>query len=76
MITRIHVNQHTIKSNRKNGLQAPVLSVKRNGKTIYASNVSVLGPCKVVYSPGKPLSCGAEVWLETKADVVLEDAGT
>ena len=28
------------------------------------------GPCRVVYSPDKPLSCGARVWIETDAEVV------
>ena len=34
----------------------------------------VRGPCKIVYSPDKPLSCGAKVWIETEYDVeVIED---
>jgi len=27
----------------------------------------------VVYSPDKPLSCGAKVWIETEAGVVVVD---
>jgi len=33
--------------------------------------VEILGPSKVVYSEDKPLSCGAHVWIETQAQVVV-----
>jgi hypothetical protein len=29
------------------------------------------GESTVVYSPDKPLSCGAHVWLETQAEVEI-----
>ena len=35
----------------------------------YAHEVYVDGPCKIVYSPDKPLSCGAKVWIETQDEV-------
>jgi hypothetical protein len=41
-------------------------------KTIIHVNqhvINILGPSKVVYSPDKPLSCGAKVWIETEAEV-------
>jgi hypothetical protein len=69
--TIIHVNQHVIKSNRKNAETNPVLTVKTAGKNCYASEVEILGASRIVYSPEKPLSCGAQVWIETFADVVL-----
>ena len=71
MKTIIHVNQHVIKSNRKNGKNDPVLTVKTYKENRYAHDVSVLGPSKVVYSPEKPLSCGAHVWIETQGEVVI-----
>ena len=37
----------------------------------YAHEIEILGPSKIVYSPDKPLSCGARVWIETDADVQL-----
>ena len=38
----------------------------------YATYVTIDGPSKLVYSPDKPLSCGAKVWIEAKyEDVVL-----
>ena len=70
MIKRIHVNQHNIKANTK-GANLPVLSVKTYKGNTLCNAVQVLGPCKVVYSPDKPLSCGARVWIETEAEVVV-----
>jgi hypothetical protein len=67
--TIIHVNQHIIKSNRKDGVQEPVLTVKTYKSNTYAQAVEILGPSKIVYSPDKPLSCGAHVWIETEAEV-------
>lgn len=69
MKTIIHVNQHVIKSNRKTGALDPVLTVKTYKSNTYAHEVEILGPSKVVYSPDKPLSCGAHVWIETQAKV-------
>jgi hypothetical protein len=69
MKTIVHVNQHVIKANRKNGENNPVLTVKTYKENRYAHEVSIEGPSKVVYSPDKPLSCGAHVWIETTGDV-------
>jgi hypothetical protein len=67
----IHVNQHVIRSNHKTGAREPVLSVKQGKKNTYAHEVEILGPSRVVYSPDKPLSCGARVWIETTSDVII-----
>lgn len=67
--TIIHVNQHVIKKNAKEGTSNPVLTVKQDGRNTYASEVVIDGPSKVVYSPDKPLSCGARVWIETHSEV-------
>jgi len=69
MKTIIHVNQHIIKRNAKEGSQDPVLTVKTYNSNQYAYEVDIRGPSKVVYSPDKPLSCGARVWIETDARV-------
>lgn len=71
MKTVIHVNQHIIKSNRKNKENKPVLTVKTYKSNDYAHEVEIDGPCKIVYSPNKPLSCGAHVWLETHSAVKI-----
>lgn len=65
----IHINQHVIRSNSKTGEREPVITVKTYKDNNYAHEVYVDGPCKIVYSPDKPLSCGAKVWIETEAEV-------
>ena len=65
----IHINQHVIKRNSKTGEREPVITVKTYKDNNYASEVKVDGPCKIVYSPDKPLSCGAKVWIETQAEI-------
>lgn len=69
MKTVIHVNQHRIRHNLKEGSQDPVLTVKTYNSNLYAHEVDIRGPSKIVYSPDKPLSCGARVWIETEARV-------
>lgn len=71
MKTIIHVNQHEIKANRKNGTNNPVLTVKTYKSNTYAHRVKINGESEIVYSPDKPLSCGARVWIETQADVTI-----
>ena len=67
----IHINQHVIKSNHKNDRREPVITVKNYKSNTYAHEVKILGESKVIYSPDKPLSCGAKVWIETDAEVVV-----
>lgn len=69
MKTVVHVNQHIIRSNSKTGEREPVLTVKTYKENRMARLVRIPGPCTVVYSPDKPLSCGAKVWIETNGKV-------
>jgi len=69
MKTIIHVNQHVIKNNRKTGAIDPVLTCKTYKSNTYAHEVIIDGPSRIVYSPDKPLSCGAHVWIETESKV-------
>ena len=71
-IARIHVNQHVIKANAKYGENNPVFTIKQGGKNTYAYNVKVVGEMELVYSPDKPLSCGAKVWIETRGDIEID----
>tara|TARA_R110002012_G_scaffold255687_1_gene435770 strand:+ start:3085 stop:3450 length:366 start_codon:yes stop_codon:yes gene_type:complete len=71
--TILHVNQHHIKANAK-GAELPVLTVKDykqnrrcNRAIIRDKNGEVVA--KLIYSPDKPLSCGAKVWIETELEV-------
>ena len=70
MKTKIHVNQHVVRSIKKHGKKEPVLTVKTYKSNTYAHEVEINGPSKVIYSPDKPLSCGARVWIETESEVV------
>lgn len=65
----IHVNQHVIRANAKSGRRDPVLTIKTYNGNTYAHEVIIEGPSRMVYSPDKPLSCGAKVWLETEGQV-------
>ena len=71
----IHVNQHKIRKNTKEKTDDPVLTIKTYKTNEYAHEAImkskdglVLG--KVIYSPHKPLSCGARVWIELDTDTV------
>jgi hypothetical protein len=69
-IKRIHVNQHNIRKNLKSGTQElPVLSVKVGKENIKGFEVEISGESSAVYRPLKPMSCGAKVWVETRARV-------
>jgi len=70
--SRIHVNQHIIKRNSKTGEREPVITVKQGRKNTYGHSVQILGPSTMIYSPDKPLSCGAKVWIETEAEVIIQ----
>lgn len=71
-IKRIHINQHHIRHNSKTGETKPVVSVKAGGKNYTGHGVEFLSG-RVVYSPDKPLSCGAKVWIETTEPVAILD---
>jgi len=73
MKTIIHVNQHVVRANKKYGANDPVLTVKTYKANRYAHSVEIVGPSKVVYSPDKALSCGAHVWIETHAEVLVRE---
>ena len=76
MKTVIHVNHQTLRANSKvtDGNYAPVLSAKTYLDNRYGQRVDIMGDDgsvigTFVYSPDKPLSCGAKVWFETTKQV-------
>ena len=69
MKTLVHVNQHVIRANGKTGERNAPLTVKTYKSNTYAHEVILYGPSKVVYSPDKPLPCGAKVWIETNGEI-------
>ncbi len=70
----IHVNQHKIKANLKQGTNEPVLTVKEGRKNTYGHSVHIHGPSTVIYGGNdKPvLSCGARVVIETEAELTID----
>ena len=70
MKKRIHVNQHKIRRNHKTGEREPVITVKTYKSNEYCHEAVIEGASKVIYSPDKPLSCGAKLWIETDSEVV------
>ena len=67
----IHVNQHKIRSNKKNNTLEPVITIKEGRKNTYCSEVEILGPSRVVYGGNEKtlLSCGARVIIETESEI-------
>jgi hypothetical protein len=76
MKTIIHVNQHNIKAN-KDGKNRPVITCKTYKSNEYGRLVVIYGKdgkeaARVIYSPDKPLSCGAKVWIETSCKIDIK----
>lgn len=70
MKKRIHINQHNIRHNNKHPEdRKPVVTIKTYKSNDYAYEVHIDGPSKLIYSPDKPLSCGAKVWIETESEL-------
>ena len=57
----------------KHGTKDPVITVKTSKSNQYGHEVIIHGMAKVIYSPDKPLSCGAKVWIETESEVEVKD---
>ena len=67
---KIHINQHNIRHNKKVGRnEKHVVTVKNYKENVKCDGVKIEGPSEVIYSPDKPLPCGAKVWIETHAPV-------
>lgn len=78
--TIIHVNQAVIKRNKKTGSRDPVITCKTYKSNVYGHEAVIYDNAgnevaRVVYRPEKPLSCGAQVWIETtnKVEVRTKD---
>ena len=75
MLKRIHVNQHIIRRNAKAGGADPPLTIKTYRENVRAHRVRIEGPADIVYSPDKPLPCGARLWVETRAVLQVDCGG-
>jgi len=67
----LHVYQQRIRQNIKRPPeeQLPPIIVRDGRRRAYGFEVAIDGPCRLVYSPDKPLDCGARLWIETEAGV-------
>ena len=67
----IHVNQHKIRANKKNGTNEPVITIKQGSSNTYCHEVEIQGPSHVIYGGNDKtlLSCGARVVIKTESDV-------
>ena len=74
-MTIVHVYQQRIRRNIKAAPaeREPPIIVRDGRERRYGNAVEIKGPCRLVYSPDKPLDCGARLWIETEADVVVLD---
>jgi hypothetical protein len=69
-IKRLHVDQRAIRANIK-GANLPPITVQTSKGSIKADAAEILGASRIVYRPRKPLGCGARLWIETTAEVIL-----
>ena len=75
----IHINQHNIKYNKKHPEEElkPVITCKTYKDNVYYNTVEMIDKesgeslGKIVYSPHKTLSCGANVWIELDTEKVI-----
>tara|TARA_A100001015_G_C14826488_1_gene646890 strand:+ start:397 stop:645 length:249 start_codon:yes stop_codon:yes gene_type:complete len=71
----IHVNQHKIRSNLKNNVNEPAITIKQRKNNFYASKVVIKDSDVEILqsSTDKPiLSCGARVVIKTYGEVHYE----
>ena len=70
-LKRIHVNQHIVKANIKASTDEPTCTVQWKGKSYVGRDIVVKGVSTVIQRMNKPLSCGARIWVETRAEVEI-----
>ena len=73
-LKRLHVDQHRIRANVKDGTDIPAITVQGTGGPYKAHEVEILDKdgdvvATMIYRPHDPLSCGARLWIETRGEV-------
>lgn len=71
IIKRIHVDRRVIAHNAAHGTNKPSITIQTSKGPIKARTVKISGDVFFAQSR-KPLSCGARVWMETRAVVSYE----
>lgn len=75
-LKRIHVNKHKIAANLKGKEHQPALAVRVGKEVLYGNEIYIDGPSRLVDAEQcgmRPLSCGARVYIETKAKVTVTE---
>lgn len=73
-LKRIYIDRATIRENHSRGTRKPPISV-RTYKGVQKAHEAVVRDsegnevCRFIYSPDKPLSSGARLWVTTHLDV-------
>ena len=74
-IKRIHVNRHKIAANRSCGSNLPQATVQTSRGAVPGHRVVIVCTCgqevAVMDQAAKKLSCGARMYIETKAEVFV-----
>jgi hypothetical protein len=70
-VKRIHVNQHIIKHNLKHKTDEPACTVQWKGKSYVGRDIVIRGESQAKQRMTAPLSCGARIWVETRAEVEI-----
>lgn len=74
-IKRIHVDKRIISQNLKHGTNLPPITVQTSKGSHKCYRADIKGISSFVYSPKKPLGCGARLWVETRSEVTTEAVG-
>lgn len=73
-LKRIHVNQSNLRRRIfEPGNDTPCYTIKHKGKTYWAREVTIDGQSRIAERIDDPLSCGARLFIETQAAVLLHD---
>ncbi len=70
----ISVNKQIINRNARNGTNEPAISwrIGKSGKSHYVKEITINGPCRLIYDPHKPiLKCGARLVIITELEYIL-----
>jgi len=70
-VKRLHVDKRVVQKNRKTGSKNPPITIQTSDGPIKCMKAEIHGPSTLEYSE-KPLSCGARVFITTKAEVTME----
>jgi hypothetical protein len=69
----VHIDTYLINNNRLYKRNDPVISVTREGRTLYARKIELTGPSVIVHNEANPLDSGAVCWLETHFPVQADE---